>query len=88
MNRDGIFFAFSDDQVTNDRRNKTCVTCTGFHLFKTFGSAFDGKTKKVVSEISVRIVRNSRKKLKILHLPSMKIPSQRAKLMNVKRTLF
>ena len=35
--------AFSDYQVSDDRRNKICPTCTGFHSFKTVGWDFDGE---------------------------------------------
>ena len=69
-------FAFSDDQVSHDRRNKICLTCTGFHMFKTVGWDFDGETNTVLLDITIRLLKDSKKNLLCLRLPSMNIPSQ------------
>ena len=54
-------FAFSDDQVSHDRRNKICLTCTGFHMFKTVGWDFHGETNTVLLEIKFRLLKDSKK---------------------------
>ena len=67
-------FAFSDYQMSDDRRNKICPTCTGFHSFKTVGWDFDGETNTTFGD-NVSVTEDFQKNI-CLNLPSMKVPSQ------------
>ena len=69
-----FIFAFSDYQMSDDRRNKICPTFTGFHSFKTFGWDFDGETNTTFGD-NVSVTEDFQKNI-CLRLPSMKVPSQ------------